>query len=403
MAERPLTTALRAVSAVALVLIVSAILVRTIATLFDPFRPYPGHVADYRIARSRAIRAALPDIADSGRKAVLVVGSSGLARAFVPATFDEALEGGHKRHTSFNLAQLLLQPETALAMAQVIRQTYEARHEHIGVTLFGISVPELTRGAVRAARRTMPDQAFTFATEERLEDRAHTDPLGALDDSLQLVLFGNVRPAQVGRWVKDWAAAGPPPCESGMKQPADSAEGQAALVDFCRELRAQFPHGVPAWNAATRGELDFGLPSTGPMLERLVELQRTPPPTALLHEAPRISASTVLDDIDEDAIRTMVAAMHELQAVSDHFFVLRDIMNPDLLKAQPPARLAQWRDVARRIAREGDAPLLDLNDGTFAASDFGDRTHLHPLAAERFSSALAARVRPVLQEDRASR
>jgi hypothetical protein len=47
--------------------------------------------------------------------------------------------------------------------------------------------------------------------------------------------------------------------------------------------------------------------------------------------------------------------------------------------------------------------LLDFNDGTFVPSDFGDKTHLHPLAAERFSALLAARVQSMVQEDRASR
>jgi hypothetical protein len=248
----------------------------------------------------------------------------------------------------------------------------------------------------------MPDQAFTFATEELLEGRAHTDPIGALDDGLKLLLFGNVRPAQVGRWVEDWASAHAPPCESGMKQPPDGYEAQAALVDFCRALRAQFPRGVPAWNPATRGGFDFGLPSTRPMLERLVELQATSPSVAPgLEAAPRPSA--VPNDVGEDAIETMVAAVRELRAVSHHVVVVRDVMNPDLLEAEQPARVAKWREVARRIAREGDAPLLDFNDGTFAASDFGDRTHLNPLAAERFSTLLAARVQPMAEQDRASR
>jgi hypothetical protein len=397
MAERSVATALRTVSAVALVLMASGVLVRSLASLFDPFQPYPGHVADYRIARSRAIRAALPEIADSPRKAVLVLGSSGLARAFVPSVFDDAL--GARRYSSFNLAQLLLQPETALAMAKLIRQTYEGRHKRVGITLFGISAPEMTRGALVGARRVMPDQDYTFATEESLARRAHADPLGTLDDALELFLFGNVRPPQVGRWIEDWAEAAPPPCESGMKQPPDGEDARAALVDFCHELRVQFPRGVPA---LTRGGFDFGLPATRPMLSRLIELHAPdPPPTTL--ESAGAAASSVPDDIDEGSIRTMIAAAQELKTVSDHVFVVRDIMNPDIAKAQSPARLAQWRGVARRVAREVDAPLLDFNDGTFAWSDFGDRTHLHPLAAERFSSLLAARVQSVTQEDRASR
>jgi hypothetical protein len=403
MARRSVATALGAVSAVALVLLASALAVRTIAAFFDPFMPYPGHAADYRVARSRAIRAALPEIVDSPRTGVIVMGSSGVARAFVPSVFDAALDGGRKRHTSFNLAQLLLQPETALGVAKLIRQAYEARHRQVGIAVFGISVPELARGSIRASQRTMPDQAFTFATEELLESRAHADPLGALDDGLKLLLFGNVRPAQIGRWVEDWAAGHPPPCESGMKQPPDGNEAQAALVDFCHELRAQFPRGVPAWNPATRGGFDFGLPSTRPVLERLVELTATPSRTAPRLDAARSPASAVASDMDEDAIRTMVAAIRELKAVSHHVVVLRDVMNPDLLAAEPPGRVATWSEVARRIARESDAPLLDFNDGTFGASDFGDRTHLNPLAAERFSSLLAARVQPMAEEDRASR
>jgi hypothetical protein len=78
-------------------------------------------------------------------------------------------------------------------------------------------------------------------------------------------------------------------------------------------------------------------------------------------------------------------------------------MNPVLLTPLPPGRLAQWRGVAERIARECDAPLIDPNDGAFGPADFGDQTHLNPLAAERFSSLLAARLKPLLEQSRAPR
>jgi hypothetical protein len=118
-------TALRTVSAAALVVFAGGALVRAIGAAFDPFQAYPGHTSDYGVARTRALRAALPGIADHPEKTVIVLGSSGLARAFVPAAFDAALDGGGERYVSFDMAQLLLQPETALAMARVIRSTYE--------------------------------------------------------------------------------------------------------------------------------------------------------------------------------------------------------------------------------------------------------------------------------------
>ena len=156
MASPRVPTALRTVAAAALVVLTGGALVRTIAASFDPFQPYPGHTADYGITRSRAIRSALPQIVASPQEGVIFLGSSGLGRAFVPGVFDDALDHGHGRYASFNLAQLLFQPETALAMAKVIRQSYEASHKRIGITIFGVSVPELTRGAVQAARRGMP-------------------------------------------------------------------------------------------------------------------------------------------------------------------------------------------------------------------------------------------------------
>jgi lysophospholipase L1-like esterase len=99
----------------------------------------------------------------------------------------------------------------------------------------------------------------------------------------------------------------------------------------------------------------------------------------------------------------LIAAVQELKAVSDETFVLRDIFNPAALAPLPPAQVARRRAVAERIARQGGAPLLDLNDGSVVASDFGDQTHLNPLAAERFSSLLAERLRPRGQENHASR
>jgi hypothetical protein len=329
-----------------------------------------------------------------------VLGSSGLARAFVPASFDAAVASGGERYLSFNMAQLLFQPATALAMARVIRGTYEARHKRLGITIFGISVPDLTRAAVRAARNKMPDQAFVFTSAADLADRARTRPLEATSDALTFLVFGDVRPERVGLWLEDWARARPSPCESGLKQPPDGAEAQAQLDAFCAELRRQFPRGVPPWNPAAHGGFDFGLPATRPALERMIALQSSaisaplPPPAGPIPER---------DDIDEDAVQTLIAAVRELQAVSDHTFVLRDLMNPVLVAPLPPARFAQWRGVAERIASEGGAPLIDLNDGAFGPADFGDRTHLHPLSAERFSTLLAERLKPSLEGRRASR
>lgn len=395
-----LATALRTVTAAVLVALGGGALVRAIAAAFDPFQAYPGHTSDYGVARTRAMRAALPAIADRPEKTVIATGSSGLARAFVPAVFDAALAGKGERYVSFDMAQLLLQPETALAMARVIRSTYEARHKRLGITIFGISVPELTRAAVRAARDKMPDQAFAFTNATGLAELARARPREALADALTFLVFGDVRPERVSLWLEDWARGRPSPCESGLKQPPDGAEAQGQLDAFCAELRRQFPRGVSPWNPATRGGFDFGLPATHPALERLIALQSAsisaplPPPSGPIPER---------DDIDEDAVRTMIAAVRELGAVSDHTFVLRDLLNPVLVAPLPPGRFAQWRSVAERIAREGGAPLIDPNDGTFGPADFGDRTHLNPLAAERFSSLLADRLKPLLEDSRASR
>jgi hypothetical protein len=394
-----LATALRTVSAAALVVLGGGASVRAIGAAFDPFQAYPGHTSDYGVARTRALRAALPDIVNRPEKTVIVLGSSGLARAFVPAAFDAALDEG-ERYVSFNMAQLLLQPGTALAMARVIRSTYEARHKRLGVTILGISVPELARPAARAARAKMPDQAFTFTSAAGLAERAHESPLEAMTEALTFFVFGDVRPERIALWVEDWARARPPPCESGLKQPPDGEGAQAELDSFCSELGRQFPRGVPPWNRATRGGFDFGLPATRPMLERLVALQSASISAPL---PPARGPIPERDDIDEDAAVTLIAAARELAAVSEHMFVLRDIMNPVLLAPLPSARLAQWRAVAERIAREGGAPLIDPNDGTFGPADFGDRTHLNPLAAERFSSLLAARVKPLLEGSRAPR
>ena len=411
---KPLRTrvaiALRTVAAAALVVLGGAVPVRLASAAFDPFEPYPGHTADYGVERSRAIRAALASIADRPEDVVIVLGSSGAARAFVPAVFDDALAIRGKRYVSFNLAQLLFQPDTALAMAKDLRRAFEARGKRIGITIFGVSVPELSRDSLRAARRRMPDQAFAFASGDVLSERAKNDPLGALGDGLELAAFGNVRPSRLGMWLEDWAAARPVGCNSGLKQPPDNAEAYAALVDYCSELHAAFPHGVPPWNPRSRGGLDFGLPATRPMLERYIAAQPPAPawPTPPAPSAPSAKANAAPptnpgDDIDEDAVRMLVAAVRELDAVSKKMFVLRDVLNPAILAALPPEQLARWRAVAERIAHEGDARLLDLNDGTVTAAEFGDRTHLNPLAAERFSTVLATRVRPLVQENHASR
>src|SRR5262249_11722516 len=157
---------------------------------------------------------------------------------------------------------------------------------------------------------------------------ARTRPREAMTDALTFPVFGDMRPERVGLWVEDWARGRPSPCESGLKQPPEGEEARAGLTSFCAELRRQFPRGVPPWNLATRGGFDFGLPATRPVIERLVALQSDsisaplPPPSGPIPER---------DDIDEDAVLTLIAAVRELWAVSDHVFVLRDLMNPVLL------------------------------------------------------------------------
>lgn len=397
-----LGAALRILAATALVVLASGALVRTAAGAFDPFDAYPGHTSDYGVARTRAMRAILPDIVERPEKTVVVLGSSGLARAFVPPVFDASL-GGHARYVSFNLAQLLLQPETALAMAKAIRRTYEGHNKRLGMAVVGVSVPELTHDAQRAARRQMPDQAFAFSSVADISDRSRNDPLGALGDGLTYLVFGNVRPERVGLWLEDWARGRPGPCESGLKQPPEGAEAYAALVAFCSELQQQFPRGVPPWNPRTRGGFDFGLPATRPMLERLVTLQPSSVYAPRLPPAAPSSTRESVESVDDDAVRALITAVREIGTVSDHTFVLREPENPAFLEAKPEAQIHYWRAVAERIARDGDATLLDFDGGELTPSDFGDRTHLHPLAAERFSRLLATRLRPIVQEDRASR
>src|SRR3569832_960783 len=112
----------------------------------------------------------------------------------------------------------------------------------------------------------MPDQAFAFTSAAGLLDRARTRPLDATTDALTYLVFGDVRPERVTLWIEDWAKARSSPCESGLKQPPDGKAAQA-------ELGGQFPRGVPPYNPATRGGLDFGLPATRPMLDRLAALQ----------------------------------------------------------------------------------------------------------------------------------
>jgi hypothetical protein len=390
-------TALRTVAAAALLVAGSGALVRAVTAAFDPFREYPGHTSAYGAARARAIRAALTDIAARPERQVLVLGGSGVARAFVPSAFDAAFASGEATYQSYNLGQILLQPETALAMSKVIRRSFTERGKRVGITIFGISVPELARGSLNAARLAVPDQAFAFTNADTLRTQARVDAWGALRDGLGYLVYGNVRPSRVALWIDDWITDRPPPCESGFKQPPEGEDAKRAFLAYCEELRREHPRGVPPWNPRTRGGFDFGLPTTRPMLERLVDRNPPAPP------APSTTPLAAFVDIDENGLRSLIAAVRELRAVSERTFVLRDIINPAQAATISPALLHAWRQAAERIAYEGGADLLDFNDGTFAPADFGDRTHLHPMAAERFSALLADRVKVAADEDRAAR
>jgi hypothetical protein len=384
---RRLANALRVVGAAALVVAAGALPVRGINHALDPFSPYPGHTSDYGVARARAIRAVIPEIAARHDEVAIVTGSSGLARAFVPPVFDASLAGIGKKYVSYNLGQLLLQPETALAMAKVVRTEFEGRDRKIGLTLFGISVPELARYSLRAARRSMPEQVYAFESAEEIATRLPKQPLPALRDGLEFAAFGNIRPEQTGLWVEDWLAGKPAACNAGLAHPPSA--------EYCRELAREFPKGVPPWNVERRGGFDFGLPATRPMLEQMIETQAADPKS----QVPKPAVAPPLD-LDEDAVSMMVSAARQLAAVSERIFVVRDILNPALVL---PEQETAWRAIASRIAHEAGVPLLDLNDGMVAAADFGDRTHLNPLAAERFSAALAARLKPGLIQNHASR
>ena len=283
-------------------------------------------------------------------------------------------------------------------MAKAIRRSYEARHKRLGIDDLRRLGPRAdARVACRPARRGMPDQAFVFASGDVLSSRAHADPLGVIGDGLELLSSATSVPRRSGAGWKTGSRAGPPACESGMQQPPEARRPRHQAT-FCAELHTPVSARRPRVEPENARRFRLRPPATRPTLTRLIELQASVAPTPPLPDAAHGPALKDPNDIDEDAVRTMVAAVQELKAVTGHTFVLRDIMNPALLEPLPAEELAHWRAVAERIARESDATLLDLNDGTFVASDFGDRTHLHPLAAERFSSLLAARVRPMVQE-----
>src|SRR5206468_1421730 len=59
-----LAIAIRTVLAAALVVALAGVVVRGVASSFAPFQPYPGHTSNYGFGRPRAIREALPAIAD---------------------------------------------------------------------------------------------------------------------------------------------------------------------------------------------------------------------------------------------------------------------------------------------------------------------------------------------------
>ena len=349
------------------------------------------------------------------QEAVLVLGSSGLGRAFVPVAFDDALDNGRGRFVSYNLAQPLLQPETALAMAKPIRQTLRGRACGIGITIFGISVPELKRGAVGAARRGCPIRRSSSRAPETLYDRARDDLPRRLADGLQLALFGNVRP-RAGRSLARRLAFGD---SSALRVRHDAATGGPGRSGRARGLlpgaacpvsRAACPPGT--WARAAR--IDFGLPATRPMLERLATLQTfspSPPRTRsvagqLAFPATRGRAQPNANDpndIDEDAVRTMAAAVQELKARQSSHVCPPRHPEPGAPPARVPAELAHWRDVAGRIARAERRPLLDFNDGTFVPLILAIERTCTPWRPSASRSLLAARMRPLVQDDRASR
>jgi len=111
--------------------------------------------------------------------------------------------------------------------------------------------------------------------------------------------------------------------------------------------------------------------------------------------------------LEKKAYDLVVLQVGHLSSIADYFLIATgrsDVQVRAIARGiEERLHLEGERALSIEGTQHGHWAVLDFNDGSFSASDFGDRTRLHPLAAERFSAILAARVQPMVEEDRASR
>ena len=346
-----------------------------------------GYMDALGLVRLRQMLSALPRIAAGPEKKGVVLGASAVIQGFSPEEFDARLAEEKISLTSYNLGLNSPDPLILRLLTARIRAIFERRSERIFLSIIEFSPSDATQAAefgfegVHAVHRAELTN-WSGLAELLIESPRMGVELGALK-------------ALGGYEVSMLSAA----LRQRLYISHEKSTEQADLLkELNRELSAVLGEGdIGQWNRRQRGGQRILFPGTRNSYTALVRASTY----AQLADDRQgfVEAGDILElHFSEEAIADFIRAAKNLQAVSEHTYVL--ISPRDAAWIEPTHAGAERLNRAlSRIERETGAKTIDFySDREFQSTDFLDVVHLNEISGRpKFMKALAKRTAALMR------
>ena len=320
----------------------------------------------------------LPRIASGPGKRCVVLGSSAIRQGFYPDEFDARLAEEQIVLTSYNLGMSIPDPRSLRLLTGQIRALCERKRRKLFLSFIEFSPPDATEATLTAFSRMHVLYRAKLTGWRELGELLLESPRTGAELAEIKALGGRGAPELAGMLRRRLGVAPQHDLlRTELFREVRRIPGEGDLESYDRRrrggLRLLFPSTREAYAAFVRAPLSGGHAASD-REEEVEELDARE-----LH-------------FSDETIADFIGAVKNLQAVSEHTYVLLAPQN--LLAVKPSSAGAERLKLAvSRIERETGAETIDFfSDRAFRPEDFTDAFHLNEISGRpKYMKALAAR------------
>ena len=320
----------------------------------------------------------LPRIAEGPGKRCVVLGSSAIRQGFYPEEFDARLAEEKIALTSYNLGMSIPDPRSLRLLTERIRALCEGKPQKLFLSFIEFSPPDATQATLTAFARIHVLYRAKLTGWRELGALLLESP-GTGAELAEIRALGGRGAPELAAMLRGRLYGAPQHdlLRTELFRAVRRIPGEGDLESYDRRrrggLRLLFPSTREAYAAFARAPLTAGQAASD-REEEVEELDARE-----LH-------------FSDETIADFIGAVKNLQAVSEHTYVLLAPQNLDSVKPSS-AGAERLKLAVSRIERETGAETIDFfADRAFRPEDFTDAFHLNEISGRpKYMKALAKR------------